>query len=230
MTQAQLLTYKCPHCGQSIDVDAAQAEHTITCPNPLCHKPFKLEVPAAQPMPNLVISPGLAHEVAQVPLATNGEAVRAAPDVETDLLTVHPMMFRRYPFRSVAYALIAVLGLGFLLAAVIKGGLLLGLLGVVMVAFGMFHLGLWWLRMIGTSITVTTKRTLLRTGALHSQVTEVPHKEVAEIAVHQNLLGRLMGVGDIALVTRSQDKKGVLLMGLPDPEEFAQQIRTRRQL
>ena len=43
------------------------ADQTITCPNPLCHKPFKLEVPAAQPMPSLVISTGLAEAAKQEP-------------------------------------------------------------------------------------------------------------------------------------------------------------------
>jgi DNA-directed RNA polymerase subunit RPC12/RpoP len=227
--QAQLLTYKCPNCGQPIDVDAAQAEQTITCPNPLCHKPFKLEEPAAQAIPKLVISPGLAHELPQESAPADGQASGAA-DVETDLLTVHPLMLRRYPFRSITYGLLSVVGLGLLLASLIKGGLLLGLLGLVMAAFGTFKLAVWWLRMIGTSVTVTTKRTLVRTGALHSQITEAPHTEVADIEVHQSLLGRLMGVGDIAIVTHAKDNKGILLMGLPHPEDIAQQIRTRRQV
>lgn len=227
--QAQLLTYKCPHCGHPTDVDATMAEQTITCPNPLCHKPFKLEVPTAQPMPNLVISPGLAHEVIQDNHAA-ANATEASQEAETDLLTVHPMMFRRYPFRCIAYALMSVVGLGFLLASLIKGGLVFGLLGLAMVGFGTFKLVVWWLRMIGTSVTLTTKRTLLRTGALHSQLTEVPHSQVADIEVHQTLFNRLMGVGDIALVAHPDEKKGILLMGLPNPEDIAQQIRTRRKV
>jgi hypothetical protein len=222
---AQLLTYKCPHCAQPTDVDPTLAEQTITCPNPLCHKPFKLEVPSAQPMPNLVVAPGVAAEPVHQNRTVNG----TASEVETDLLMVHPMMFRRYPFRSAAYGLLAVVGLGFLVVALIMGGWFLGLLGLAMVGFGMFKLVVLWGRMIDTSVTVTTKRTLLRTGVFHSQVTEIPHTQVADLQVHQTLLNRLLGVGDIALVTQAEDQKGILLMGLPHPGDIAQQIRTRCQ-
>jgi len=231
--QAQLLTYKCPNCGQTTDADASMVDQTITCPNPACQKPFKLEAATAQPLPNLVISTGLPHEVVQEPPApapAPAAAADGAAEVETDLITVQPMMFRRYPFRGVAYALMSVVGLGLMLATVTRGGLVLGLVGLAMVGFGTFKLALWWLRMMGTSITVTTKRTLLRTGAFHSQLTEVPHTQVADIEVHQNLLNRLMGVGDIAIVTQAQDKKGILLMGMPQPEDVAQQIRVRRKV
>jgi hypothetical protein len=203
---------------------------TITCPNPLCHKPFKVEVPAAEPVPNLVISPGLAQEVTEEKPAPASppKAETAAADVEHDLIAVHPMMFRRYPFRCIAYALVAVVGLALLLAGVVKATLWLGLLGLVMAVFGLIKLGGWWLRMLGTSVTVTTKRTVLRLGFFHSQLTEIPHTEVADIEVHQTLLNRLMEVGDIALVTKVKEKPGILLMGLPRPEEIAHHIRVRR--
>jgi len=224
--QAQLLSYKCPHCGHSIDVDAAMAEQTVTCPNPLCHKPFKLEVPTATPTPSLVISPGLAHEVAEQKAA---QPLQDPSAIETELIDVHPLLFRRYPFRGVAYALLSVVGVGLLCAGVVKGVWWIGLLGMVMVGFGLCKLGSWWLRMLGTSVTVTTKRILLRSGFFHGQLTEIPHGEVAEIEVHQNLLNRLMGVGDLAIVHQTKDRIGILLMGLPNPEDIAHQIRTRRE-
>jgi hypothetical protein len=224
--QAQLLSYKCPHCGHPTDVDAAMAEQTIACPNPLCHKPFKLEVPTAAPTPNLVISPGLAHEVAEENAAN---PAKAPSEIEAELIDVHPLLFRRYPFRGVTYALLSIVGVGLLCSGVVKGVWWLGLLGIAMVGFGLYRLGGWWLRMIGTSVTVTTKRTLLRSGFFHGQLTEIPHAEVAEIEVHQNLLNRLMGVGDIALVHHTTDRRGILLMGLPNPEDIAHQIRTRRE-
>jgi len=46
--------------------------------------------------------------------------------------------------------------------------------------------------------------------------------------VHQNLLGRLMGVGDIALVHQGKDRRGIMLLGIPNPEDVAHQIRSRR--
>jgi len=175
--QAQLLTYKCPHCGRPTDVDAAMADQTITCPNPLCHKPFKLEVPAAQPMPSLVISTGLAEAAKQEP----AQPAKEPSDVEADLVDVHPLLFRRYPFRGVAYALLSVLGLGLLCAGVVNGTWWVGVLGAGMVGYGLYRLIVWWLRMLGTSVTVTTKRTLLRTGFFQGQITEIPHGQVAEI-------------------------------------------------
>jgi len=225
--QAQLLSYKCPQCGQPIDVDATAVGQTITCPNPSCQQSFKIEAVPPQPPPHLVISPGLAHEVVQEQPAS---AVQAAPEIETELVSVHPLMFRRYPFRSLVFALASLVGLGLLLAGLVKGTLWVGLLGLVLVGYGMYRLGYWWLRMLGTSVTVTTKRTLVRTGVFHSQITEVPHAEVADIEIQQTLLNRLLGVGDLAIVHQAPDTKGILLMGLPHPEQIAQQIRTRRQV
>ena len=67
----QTLTYQCPHCKKPVDVDLPLENETMVCPHPDCQKPFKPDVPSAQPVQGLVLPPG-----------TNGVAEQPASPVE----------------------------------------------------------------------------------------------------------------------------------------------------
>ena len=41
----------------------------------------------------------------------------------------------------------------------------------------------WWLRTRSTTLTITSKRILLRQGTFNKQTTEVPHADVANLQV-----------------------------------------------
>jgi membrane protein YdbS with pleckstrin-like domain len=234
---AQLLTYRCPYCQHAIEVDPALAEQTVTCSNPECQKPFHPEVPSAKPTPSLIVphdldgrSPledGPARPVE--PARPAAPAPPPAAPAERDVLTVKPVMFRRYPYRCLGYVASILAGLVCVALWAVEGWLALGLLGIFVAAMAAFRLLAWWLRNRTTSLTVTTRRLILRAGAFTSHSTEIPYKEILDVQVHQSVLNRMMKVGDLTLFTRMPDKPQILLMAIPDPEGIAAEIRKLRQ-
>jgi membrane protein YdbS with pleckstrin-like domain len=233
---AQLLTYRCPHCQHAIEVDPALAEQTVTCSNPQCGKPFHLDVPTARPERLLVVPPDI-HERPREPEPIRPEDPAAGhaevtPEAfgEKEVLTVQPVMFRRYPFRFLGYVLAIVVGLvGIAVWLLESWTIALGLLGIVLVVSASVRLLTWSLRNRTTSLTVTTKRLILKAGSLTSHTTEIPYKEITDVQVHQSLFNRLMKVGDITLATKMPDKRQILALAIPDPEDVATKIRALHQ-
>lgn len=43
------LEYKCPHCGEAVEVTPQSASEIVTCPNRACLRPFEVRVPVAIP-------------------------------------------------------------------------------------------------------------------------------------------------------------------------------------
>src|SRR5262249_24418072 len=125
----QLVTYRCPHCHQLVDVDLHSDTDVVICPNENCKKPFKLEIPTAEPAAGLIVPPGAepaatpptpAASAAQAvaPMAIRVASATQAPpaaipveEPEVILGTVHLSMFRRYPFRCLGYAALMAMSL-----------------------------------------------------------------------------------------------------------------------
>jgi uncharacterized membrane protein YdbT with pleckstrin-like domain len=222
---AQLLTYQCPHCQQAIEVDPAFAEQTVTCPR--CQKPFYLGTPTTQQTP---VAP---HDGDRQPAVGSGPG-RPAESVdgeaaEKELLTVRPVMFRRYPFRCTVYVVLVLLGLISVVLWLTKDWVAVSLVGILLGAIAGFRLLSWWLRNRTTSLTATTRRLLLKAGAFTSHSAEIPYNEILDVQVHQSLFNRVMHVGDLTLFTKMPDKQQVLVMATPEPEEVAAEIRKLRQ-
>ena len=60
------LTYRCPHCGTAMEVDPRLAEEMLTCPNEACGKPFRADVPSAEPLPEQSVDAAMHGETAPV--------------------------------------------------------------------------------------------------------------------------------------------------------------------
>jgi membrane protein YdbS with pleckstrin-like domain len=230
---AQLLTYRCPHCQHTVELDAALAEHTVACSNPECGKLFQPEVPTAQPLPALVVPPDIRERPGRGPEPVRPAApeteARAEEPAEKELFSVRPMMVRRYPFRCAGYVLAVVAGLTGVVLWWLEGWAALGVLGALLGLVAGFRLLSWALRNRNTSLTATNKRLLLRAGSLTTHSTEIPYKEIVDVRVHQSLLNRLMRVGDITFFTSMVDKQQIRILGVPEPEELAGKIRELHQ-
>ena len=91
-------------------------------------------------------------------------------DSEAVLYSQHPSMFRNSPIGYVACLLLAPVG----------GIGLLILLG-------------WWLHCQGTTLTVTDRRTVMRTGILSKQLSDIRNVDVRSIQLGQTFFQRLLG-------------------------------------
>ena len=120
---------------------------------------------------------------------------------EQTLLEVSPAMFRAHP-------------IWFLVCIVL----------IVFYGLGLVPLFLWWLSNKGMKLTVTTKRTTMRKGLIAKHTTEVWHRDVRNLQIHQGILQRMLGVGTIAVSSAGQSDVEIAFVGIKDPESVKQII------
>ena len=87
---------------------------------------------------------------------------------------------------------------------------------------------IWWLRCLGTKLTVTTERTILRKGLLSKRTNEVFHSDVRNIQVSQGFLQRLFDVGSIGIASSGQSDIEIQVAGMPSPEKVKEIINKHR--
>lgn len=247
--QERALTYRCPHCGTTVEVEPDSAGTMMNCPAAGCGKPFRVEVPAAEVVARpstLILPPGVERPTTEkqaqptqeppqaipVPpavVAQATEAVAAAQAAqhpttpETSGTTIHLSMVRRYPFRCLGYALLAVVGLAFLLDGEIRHGHWVTALGaIVLLATGIRFL-VWWVRMRATTLTLTNKRGGLATGVFSRDTREFEFAQITDFHVYQSLLMRWLNVGDLAIITNNGQR--FLIMAVPDPANVVSHLQ-----
>ena len=123
---------------------------------------------------------------------------------EETLYEEHPSMFRNRPVEFVVTCLLC----------------------LVLVGFVMFFF--WWLKCIGTKLTVTTDRTTLRRGILSKSVTEVWHQDVRNVQLDQTFFQRIFGVGTIGISSAGQSGLEISVAGIPDPDRVKALIDQHR--
>lgn len=212
---AKTLIFKCPHCGNHLEVVRELGEQQVVCPK--CQQPFALELPRGQLVG--------AHEADERPSGPDGETVDKADGAERTLKVVHPSTLRKHPLRYLLYVVMIVggLGLGALLASAGQIPLMGVCLGVALL--GAVLLGYWYFHVRQVTLTVTSRRTLLETGYIARKTSEVRHEHVHNVQIDQTAMERLMGVGDIGISSAGQDDMEIVIEGIPDPESIAKLVR-----
>jgi hypothetical protein len=203
------LTCQCPFCDEVVEVEPEQAGENILCPRPVCRRPFRLEIPAAKIL--------LEEEGA-------GEG-----NSERTLTKVHPAMFRKRPIRFLFYWCLigaGVAGGGWWWTT--NGDALGAYVGIGLASLGLALLGFWWLEVISATLTVTTKRTIQRTGIISRQTSEVRHNDVRNLQLDQSVFERLCGVGDISISSAGQANLEIVADAIPHPERIIATIRERQ--
>lgn len=131
-------------------------------------------------------------------------AASETPDQEQVLYDESPSMFRNRP-------------VGFAVTCI----LCFAVVGLVIFL-------IWWLRCLGTKLTVTTERTILRKGLLSKRTNEVFHSDVRNIQVSQGFLQRLFDVGSIGIASSGQSDIEIQVAGMPSPEKVKEIINKHR--
>lgn len=99
---------------------------------------------------------------------------------------------------------------------------------IVVYGAGLVVLGIWWLACKGTLLTITDRKTTLRTGILSKNTNEVWHRDVRNIKVSQGPLQRLMGVGNIEISSSGQGDVEITVQGMPNPDEIREIVNQHR--
>ncbi len=195
-------------CGKVYTVPASFAGQKATCK--ACGAIFQV--------------PGLADGEAPAE-APSGAGEPAAP-AATALYDSSPAMFRNHPLLFTAGIVLPLLVLIFGLSHERLGGL--AVLGtILLLAAGVYYV-FWWLSCRATRLTVTDRKVMLRRGLLTKDVNEIRHDDVRNVRVVQNLLQRLLGVGNIGISTAGQSGVEIEVNGLPNPHRVREIINQNR--
>ncbi len=127
-------------------------------------------------------------------------------EAEDIVYSAHPAMFRNKP-------------IGFLICV-----LLIPVFGL-----GLAMLFFWWLNTLGTTLTVTNRRTILRKGLLSKSTTEVSHEDVRNLQLDQTFFQRVFRVGDIGISSAGQAGVEIVAEGMPSPSVAKELIYKARQ-
>ena len=115
---------------------------------------------------------------------------------ENKLYETHPAMFRNNP-------------IGFILSVIL----------ILAYGLGLIILLVWWLRVLGTTLTVTNERITLRKGILSKHTSEVYHTDVRNVLVSQGIFQRIFNVGTIGISSAGQSGVEIGVAGIPDPQK-----------
>ncbi|MFO0968915.1 MAG: PH domain-containing protein [Gemmataceae bacterium] len=241
MNVSSTLSYTCPHCKTAVDVVPHAGKEIVTCP--ACDKPFQVTLPEAEPVPAephvLLAADGtepavVAAQTATQPVeAAHAEALNhgaplvaeALAEKEEPVTTVHLSMLRRYPGRCFIYATAFVGGAFLGVLFYMSGYPVLALLCAAVSVFSLLKFFGWWLRTHSTRLLLTSKRCVLETGVFGTHSTEVSLPDISEVRVGQSLLTRLLGVGDLTIISNGAEKRQVVIMAVPHPKDVAELIR-----
>ena len=126
--------------------------------------------------------------------------------MEKELYKAHPAMFRNHP--------------------------LLFILCVILVAaagLGLIILLIWWFKVLGTTLIITNRRTILQKGIFSRQTNELFHSDIRNIKVWQSFQDRIFDVGRIGISSAGQAGIEIDVSGIPNPYKVRDLIETHRE-
>jgi uncharacterized membrane protein YdbT with pleckstrin-like domain len=134
-------------------------------------------------------------------------------------------MWRRYPFRCLAYLLVIIASALGAIVALSQNLNVVAVIAAVVLLLAVLRFVPWWLRMRNTTLTITNRRVILETGLWHRAATEFERGALIDVRVAQGGLMRLFNVGDLVISSDVDARKQSVLMAVPDPATVAAHLR-----
>ena len=82
-----------------------------------------------------------------------------------------------------------------------------------------------YLRIRGTLYTVTTQRVMIERGLVSKSLSEIDLRYIDDSQFHQSVLHRLLGIGNVTLISSDKSTPVFTLHGVPDPRSLRETIR-----
>lgn len=216
----QAIIFRCPHCETTVEVLPELINERVVCPNPACGEPFSLEVPSGT-----VVGSHDAAEGQRAKYSLDGQDV----NVERTLHKIHPAVFRGHPFQALGIVLLIVLGALLLLDVFERWELPSpAWLGLAALIGGAVWAGVLMLEKVFTTLTITTRRSMVRRGLVARRTSEVQHANVRNLQVHQSFTDRLLLVGNLAISSAAQDDMEIEVHGISRPQQIADVVRAHQ--
>lgn len=143
------------------------------------------------------------HATQIIPVAVPAQQ-HVAQKQEVQLYHRHPSMFRNRPILFCICVLLC------------------------LVVVGLVILLIWWIIDLGTTLTVTDRRSTLRHGIFSKRITEIWHKDVRNVVVHQTFMQRIFGVGSIGVSSAGGPGLEIQVHGMAMPYDVKKIIDAGR--
>jgi len=82
-----------------------------------------------------------------------------------------------------------------------------------------------YLRIRGTLYTVTSQRVMIERGLVSKSLSEIDLRYIDDSQFHQTILHRLLGIGNVTLISSDKSSPVYTLHGVPDPRGLRETIR-----
>ncbi len=222
----QLLTAKCPYCGNDVETTIDHTAETIVCPQ--CDKPFEIAIPVAN-----------VQSVREVADSDDSHQL-AEQREERTIFVVHPVVFRARPILTIiglTILIASVYGLWIALAdgwndsaallvtdkiSEINWLFWLSVAGLIVVVVAVAY---WFVLSAFTTLTITDSRSIYQKGLFSRDTSEVQHDDVRNIQLEQSMFQRLMRTGQISISSSGQDGLEIVASRIPNPETILKTVR-----
>jgi membrane protein YdbS with pleckstrin-like domain len=97
---------------------------------------------------------------------------------------------------------------------------------VALVLLRLAKLGVGIVRLRSQRYRVTNQRLVLESGVLSKRIGEIDMRTVDDVELRQRPLPRMLGIGDIAIVSTDRQAARVVLLGVEDPRALRELIRS----
>lgn len=82
-------------------------------------------------------------------------------------------------------------------------------------------------RIRSTQYTITSQRVIIESGILEKQVQDIDLRYIDDTNFRQRIAERLLGIGNVTIVSSDKAAPLIVLRGIPDPRRLRELIRAR---
>jgi len=191
LTGKELAVYDCPHCDASLNSPVEEIGIKDSCPE--CGEEFF--VPGTQELEIRRRNARIKREEAEAKIReAEAQEAKKKASAATFVPNSTTNNQNKTPEHDLFYSRMALSPIEVIFA---------GILCFVLIGFPiMIYM---YLSSIGSSLTITQRRSTYRRGILSKQTSEVFHKDVRNVQVSQGLIERIFDIGKIGISSSGQD-------------------------
>lgn len=191
ITGKELVVYDCPHCDASLNSPVEEVGIKDSCPE--CGEEFI--VPGTNELEIRRRNAKVKKEEAEARIRES-EALEAKNKVRPSTFEPSPKSpnNNNSPEHDLFYSRMALSPINVIIAGIL-----------CFVIIGIPIMIVMYLNSIGSSLSITQRRSKLRSGILSKQTSEVFHKDVRNVQISQGLIERIFDIGLISISSAGQD-------------------------
>jgi membrane protein YdbS with pleckstrin-like domain len=105
------------------------------------------------------------------------------------------------------------------------GQIILGVMLLIFIVGLLLLIGVY-VKWKSTQYKLTNQRLFIRTGFISRSLEEIQLYRVKDVAFHQGVVDRILGIGSITVLSSDESAPRATLFGIEGPEAFKEEIRT----